>query len=144
MEMVEVRGISVSIDIDRTLDAYRTIAANAKYKCTCAHCENFRALDPIPFPPDVLAFLFFAGIDPACPAEIYEFHQTEKGKHLYGGEYYLFGEAPLTDGSFGDTSGCFDFTFTEPSPLSPQEFLAQGAICLNFVVELPWVIADAP
>ena len=144
MEIIEIRGLSVAVDPDRTRDTYQSIAATSPYQCSCAYCVNFRALGTSLFPQDVLAFFAGAGIDPAQPAETYEYNETEPGKHLYGGEYYFFGKAPLTDGSGLDPSGAFDFTFTAPSPLAQQEFRVEGAVCLSFIAELPWVIADAP
>jgi hypothetical protein len=143
MNIVEIGGVEVSIDLARTRRTYEALAASA-YKCSCAHCQNFRALGSTPFPVAVLAFFEQAGINLDHPAETYEYNQTKLGKHLYGGEFYFFGEAPLTDGSGLDTSGPFDFTFTKPSPLAQSEFHVEGAVCFSFIVELPWVIASAP
>ena len=142
--VIVIRGKSVTVDPDRTRDTYEVIANSSPYRCVCACCTNFRALGPSPFPHDVLAFFANAGIDLEQPAEIYEYNVTALGKHLYGGEFYFFGSAPLTDGSDLDPSGVFDLTFTSPSPLAQKEFHVEGAVCLSFIVELPWVIVDAP
>lgn len=142
MTIVEIRGIAVSVDPVRTQATYAALGASA-YTCPCAYCLNFRALGSSPFPDAVLAFFAQAGIDPEQPAETYEYGETAPGKHLYGGEFYFFGEAPLTDGSGLDTSGPFDFTFTKPSPLAQEQFHVEGAVCFSFIVELPWVISDS-
>jgi hypothetical protein len=143
MNVIEIGGVEVLVDRARTRSTYEALAASAD-KCTCAYCRNFRALGRTPFPDAVLAFFEQAGIDPGLPAETFEYNETEPGKHLYGGEFYFFGEAPLTDGSGLDPSGPFDFTYTKPSPLAQNEFHVDGAVCFSFIVELPWVIADAP
>jgi hypothetical protein len=143
MNTVEIGGVEVSVDPARTRETYGALAA-AAYKCSCAYCQNFRALGRNPFPAPVLAFFAQAGIDVDQPAEIYGCNQTGPGRYLYGGEFYFFGEAPLTDGSGLDSSGSFDFTFTKPSPLAQKQFDVAGAVCFSFIVELPWVIADAP
>jgi hypothetical protein len=95
-------------------------------------------------PSPVLEFFARAGIDPSQPAETFEYNEVSPGKHLYGGEYYFFGEVPLTDGSSHSPSERFDFTFTEPSGLAQEEFRAVGSVCFSFTAELPWVIGDAP
>ena len=143
MKLVEIGGVGVAVDPARTEGTYEALAASA-YKCSCAYCRNFRALETTPFPEAVLEFFKQAGIDPDQPAETYGYNETEPGKHLFGGEFYFFGEAPLTDGSGLDPSGPFDFTFTKPSPLAQEEFHVEGAVCFSFIVELPWIIADAP
>ncbi len=144
MNFVEIGGIKVEVDPDRTRAVYEAIAMGAAQECGCAYCRNFRALGTTPFPAPVLGFFRCAGIDVNRPAEAYEFNETKPGKHLYGGEYYFFGSAPLTDGLGLNLSGAFDFTFTRPSPLAQNDFQVDGAVCFSFVVELPWVIADAP
>ena len=144
MSVIAIGDNTIEVDADRTRLTYRAIAAKAAEQCSCAYCRNFKALGTSPFPSEVLEFFEFAGIDPAQPAETYQYNETEPGKHLYGGEYYFFGTAPLTDGSGLDTSGSFAFTFTKPSPLAQDDFRAGGAVCFSFIVELPWVIADAP
>ena len=143
MSLVEIRGIRVEVDRARTRAAYETIAAGAAEACDCAFCRNFRALGTAAFPDSVLEFFRRAEIDVRLPAETYQYDETAPGKHLYGGEYYFFGSAPIDDGSALDASGAFSFTFTHPSPLAQDEFQAEGAVCFSFVVELPWVIADA-
>ena len=143
MKLVEIGGVKAAADSVRTRETYTALAASA-YKCSCAYCRNFRALGTTPFPEAVLEFFEQAGIDPNQPAETYEYNKTEPGKHLYGGELYFFGEAPLTEGSRLDPSGPFDFIFTTPSPLAQKEFRVEGAVCFRFIVELPWVIEDAP
>ena len=144
MTTVVVREVPVVTAAERTRDTYRAIAADAPYQCPCAFCMNFRALGTTPFPEDVLGFFDAAGIDLSQPAETYEYHETSQGKHLYGGEYYFFGDVPLGDSSELDTSGVFDFVFTSPSPLAQEKFKVEGAVCFQFIVEVPWVIAVAP
>ncbi|MEG3906117.1 hypothetical protein [Microcoleus sp. Pol17_C1] len=143
MTVVAIGGIEVQVDRDRTRATYEALRPSM-YVCECAYCRNFRALGLTPFPDAVLAFFEQAGIDPLQPAETYESSATEQGKHLYGGEFYFFGEAPPKDGSVLGPSGPFDFTFTKPSPLAQDKFHVEGSVRFSFLVELPWVIADAP
>ena len=144
MKVMEIRGAKISVDPERTQAAYRALAATGSEQCSCAYCANFRALGSSVFPQDVLSFFADAQIDAAQPAETYEYNETTPGRHLYGGEYYFFGSAPLADASALDTSGTFDFAFNLPSPLAQSEFQVSGAVCFSFIVELPWVLADAP
>lgn len=141
MTVVAIGDTEVQVDRGRTQAAYEALRPSA---CACAYCRNFRSLGLAPFPGPVLAFFEQAGIDPLQPAETYEYSATGPGRHLYGGEFYFFGSAPLTDGSGLHPSGTFDFTFTKPSPLAQTEFRADEAVCFSFIVEVPWVIENAP
>ncbi len=144
MISVHIRGMNAAIDEIRTRTAYESLASSLPYKCVCAHCANFRAIGSSAFPKDVLEFFSRAGIDPMQPAETYELGAFGEGKHLYGGEYYFFGDAPLSDRPTLDPSGKFDFAFTAPSPLAQAEFSKPDAVCFSFLVALPWVISEPP
>jgi hypothetical protein len=144
MDTIAVRGKQAVIDRPITIELYRSLRENPEPACDCAYCRNFRALGAGALPGDILQFFASAGIDPSQPAETYEYNESRPGYHLYGGEYYFIGSAALTDGNGLDTSGAFDFAFTPPSPLVQSAFHREGSVCFSFIVELPWVLPDAP
>lgn len=140
---LEVRGMQVVADVERTRHAYEAMSGRADEACTCAPCVNFKALGPRAFPDDLLAFFVAAGIDPAQPSETDHYTEVRPGFHLYCGMCHLFGEAVLTDGAGLGASGAFECAFTAPSRVAPEEFRVEGAVCLTFVAELPWIISSA-
>ena len=133
-----IRGVSVVVHVDATRATYAEIAETDKEYCQCAYCQNFRALGTSAFPQDILDFFSRASIPIGCFAEVYEFHETRPGYHLYGGEYYFWGKAPFA----GNTACDFSFEFMPVSPLVQDQFFKDDAVCFNFLVELPWVITD--
>jgi hypothetical protein len=142
MRSFEICGVTVLVDVDLTRQAYVAIAASSTGHCECAYCRNFRAQVEPPFPPGVMAFLSETGIDLAQPAETYHLGESEPGRHIYGGEYYFFGAAPVAEPMLDQTEQ-FRFTFTQPSGLAQDISRTSGAVCFNFIVEIPWVLADA-
>ena len=144
MDTIEVRGKKAQFDRLATAEVYRSLRNSPEEPCDCAYCRNFRALGPAALPSDIQQFFVSAGIDPDNPAETYQYNESRPGYHLYGGEYYFIGSAALDDGLGIDTSGAFDFAFTAPTPLAQQVFHRKDSVCFSFIVELPWVLPDAP
>ena len=144
MDTIEVRGKKAQVDRSATVEVYRSLQKNPEETCDCAYCRNFRAIGPGALPNDIQQFFVSAGIDPSNPAETYQYTESRPGYHLYGGEYYFIGSAELDDGTDIDTSGAFYFVFTSPTPLAQQAFCREDAVCFHFIVELPWVLPDAP
>ena len=137
-------GTTVKVDKERTDQAYIRMRSNGRKGCSCAYCENYHTQLPDLLPPPVKAFFTLAGIDPRLPAEVYQFYEIKAGLHLYGGEYYFFGEVDPIDIKSLEASHAFHISLGTPSPLIPQEFREEGAVCFEFVMPLPWMIERQP
>ncbi len=144
MQTIVFRDIQIEVDIERTRQTYIAIEAADREVCSCAYCENFRALGTSALPNEVLSFFKAAGIDPELPSETYEVHKIKEGTHLYGGEYNFFGIAPIHEKYSRLGTSTFEFRFDKPSPITHEEFHMDGGVSFEFYTELPWVLAIAP
>jgi hypothetical protein len=89
------------------------------------------------------------GIIPVREAETYELGKLESGLHLYGGFFHFVGviEEGTTDFTGGNDlerlSDRFSLSFTLRTALVPPAFDKPPLVQIEFLTEIPWVLAEA-
>lgn len=131
------------VDIVRTRQAYAHMRVAGQMRCDCAYCRNFFGQLPELLPSPILNFFAQAEIDVQMPSEVYELQKLEYGRNLYGGEYYFFGSANWIDINSLEAAYGMHISLHPPSPITPDAFRSHGAVCLEFQLPVPWVLAHS-
>jgi hypothetical protein len=148
----------IEFDKELTIQAYSGLRGN----CDCAYCRNFLiALHDLS--PEFFELLQRLGIDPTQPTEIVYYESNNDGSHLYGWWYHCVGR--IIDGNDGlhhngwlypfvggkiDGKGSFiEFVpgiqvgFNSKDELASKKF-PRPIIQIEFIANLPWVLAENP
>jgi hypothetical protein len=142
MKELQLAGWRVEADAERTALTYATIAEGGWKRCGCASCRNFGAVVPGAFPAAVRTFFRQAGIDPFKDAEVYDLGRARAGRVRYDGEYYFWGSIVHPAHLVAIVGPRCRVAFHGRGQLAPPEFAGEGAICLAFSADLPWILAD--
>jgi hypothetical protein len=142
-----VRTQRIGFDLDATHALYeQTIRVPGADGCGCIYCKNYAAQRHRVFPAEFISFLKELGIDPSKEWEAFNYDFDVKKPQrlsLYGGWFLFVGELldelknppPLEDG--------FAYWLTTSFPTGT---LPKGLqLCaVEFLVELPWILAEIP
>ncbi|HVK56455.1 MAG TPA: hypothetical protein VM532_15690 [Burkholderiales bacterium] len=139
---VEIGDYVLDIDPERTRKTYLEIEKGGAESCGCSYCRNYLTAIPEALPEEVLQFFSKVGIDLKKDAEVYEQGEMSPGVRSYGGEYYFWGTVVAEPKKEQRLSKGFRFAFMRPSPLAQKQFQSEGALCLYFNTELPWVLEN--
>src|SRR5579872_4007835 len=140
-------------DVQTTARCYAQVAAGSG--CFCVDCRNFMAGGKQFFPAAFQTLAENLGIDLAKPAELCHYgRDVSTGLHITGGFFPLVGsivwgadvlEWTGASGSyqFERMHPSFEFGFGSKSSLVREPFLSNKVIQLDFMTQVPWVIADS-
>jgi hypothetical protein len=128
-------GSTASYDFERTVMAYSKI--DAVTDCFCAGCRNYRAAWELDyFGPSLLAACAQIGIEPAKALEMSALG-FDAGLLNYNGQLPFFGvvtsEEPFMD-------RFYPWFFVRAAYGSAR--FADGLACIQFFVEVPWVLSE--
>ena len=135
----------IQFDREATCELYRsTITVPGADSCGCLACRNFAEQRQSTFPKEFKTLLVRIGIDPFKEWEAFEFDQgiAESKRRVYGGWFLFCGE--LVEGKDMhalDLPFSFCFSTSFPNATLPH---ALKTCAVEFYVEIPWVLPEAP
>ena len=146
----------IQYDPEATRICYSQIAQGSPADCNCTGCKNFASAFDYAYPPEAKAIFDLLGIDFHKAAEVYRNGRLESGLHHYGGWFHLVGSIESGEEAWqviGDSSTSFrfhpevlashfSFGFSSRLALVRESFLDQSLLQLEFVTEIPWVVAE--
>ncbi len=147
MEQLCLDGWILEFDAERTRAAYAE-STNGAHSCTCSYCRNYVAVRDSQYSTDLMNLLDKLGIPLHKEAEVYEIGPGfSPGLRLYGGWYHFVGRivnpgAQVKLASPGGT--VWSVSFAARHDLAPESFRGLPLVQLDFTVELPWVLEEAP
>jgi hypothetical protein len=143
-----IDGWTLEYDSDLTRLAYSRSGRGA-HECQCLSCRNYVTIRDDFYPASFLQMLDEFGINKHKEAEVYEFARQGSGLQ-YGGWYHFIGrlrEDPdrflLFRGGHVE-SPVWQIYFHQPLALALETFGSLELVQLEFIVELPWWLAEPP
>lgn len=137
----------VAHDTAASVAAYAEITNGGAERCGCLYCRNFIPQRSRAYPPEFINLLSRLGIDFTKEGEVFHCGTLDNGSQLYGGWFYFVGTL-IEAGNRAKTERAafesgFRYWFTKSFPRPPHCF-EQDVTAVEFVTQVPWVLAESP
>jgi hypothetical protein len=143
LQELEVGPYRLSVDIDRTREAYATIQTGGPEECGCDPCKNIVANRATIYPPALITLLAKLGVDPKKEAEVYHTCRLRPGVHSYGGWFHVIGEVVQDADELVALAPGVRVWFKNGAAVAQDAFKTQPVMRVEMELEIPWKI-DLP
>ncbi len=145
MEPIKIGKWSLSVDREKTQDAYSRIGVGGPESCGCLHCKNYAHAREYAYPKEARQIFEKLGIEYSKEAEIYHMVKQKNGLQLYGGFFHFIGEGLVEEEDqerYETLTDIFQYFISEKSDLLENPFKGQKILQFEFVNQIPWVVEE--
>jgi hypothetical protein len=142
MRQLVFRGWTLRYDAEATAAAYAAARPVGPEACGCPYCRNFIAARETAYPEELKSLAKTVGVFPLTESEIWEHGATVPERpelRLYGGFFHFVGEIVHDAGEAVE-----DILFLNSRSLLPRSFGDAPVVQAEFIMNVPWVIAEPP